>query len=496
MVPNHKRAAIGGSQNLTVRTERVSNMKPGFSGRAFLLLALCVAPLRAGTVYVPLAVDMTRGGIRFHTQLFVSNEGTERKGFSPYFIASGTNGTLRGAVPGDVLVDPQKTVFFSDVVQGTGQIGTLELDADPELAIIARMASTKQGVDRLGTEMPVVSDRNLVPANTVSHLEGLLLNATRQTDLGVINLEDRALNCQITLYRADGSVLFGPWTNLAVQPRGHRYFANGLTGLAVSIDTVRGAVSCDGKYFPYALVLDTSTGETNFITPASLRSNLSPPGSVSPTPTVPPVVNPTPTPGGGGNNGGNVTPGQTFTYTENGVFHEATAANPRRRISFPFPKGLAYKKIEVEMDVFMAGWYSRIPDGIHGIFWLARNEHRSNTFAYITARGPNRNLLISMTNVDLAPGDTSRITKNGQLQAGHTYHYAYSYDTISRKLTCVITDHDGGAQFVLQQTITLRGNLIVTEGNGFLMDIGNILTEADVPSIGWKYSNLLLRFTP
>src|SRR5262245_55910665 len=124
-------------------------MKPGFAGRAFafLLLALCVAPLRAGTVYVPLAVDMTRGGIRFHTQLFVSNEGAERKGFTPYFIASGSNGTIRGAAQGNVLVDPQKTVFFSDVVQGGGQIGALELDAAPELAIIARMAATKGGVD-------------------------------------------------------------------------------------------------------------------------------------------------------------------------------------------------------------------------------------------------------------------------------------------------------------------------------------------------------------
>ena len=66
-----------------------------------------------------------------------------------------------------------------------------------------------------------------------------------------------------------------------MQPRGRRYFANGITGLAVSIDTVRAASKCDGKSFPYALIIDVSNGESNFISPAAQNSSLVPPGQAA-----------------------------------------------------------------------------------------------------------------------------------------------------------------------------------------------------------------------
>src|SRR6185503_21313079 len=145
MSANHKRCCGRRvAEPGCVYTKGASNMKPGLAARAtraVLFLLLCVTPLRAGTLYVPLAIDTQRGEVRFRTQIYVANEGTERRGFRPYFIASGSNGTQRGAPPGAVFIDSQKTAFFSGLGLEAEDVGMLELDADTDLAVSAKLSA-------------------------------------------------------------------------------------------------------------------------------------------------------------------------------------------------------------------------------------------------------------------------------------------------------------------------------------------------------------------
>jgi hypothetical protein len=177
------------------------------------------------------------------------------------------------------------------------------------------------------------------------------------------------------------------------------------------------------------------------------------------------------------------------------LFHKPTLDNQRLRFSFPFPRGLTYRVITIDLDIKHGGWYSKNPDGIHPQIWWARNEHRSNTFGYVTARGPSRNLLILMTNVDFAAGDFSRATKNAALVPGHTYHLAYRYDTHTGVISATWTDKADGTKYTITHPTTVRNDVIETQGNGFVLDVGGVLVHEDVPPLGWEYSNLHISMT-
>src|SRR5688572_6001045 len=64
-------------------------------------LALAAAPLAAGTVYVPVAINETEGAYKRTTEVWATNPDAAIQGFVIRRLASSTNGTTR--VSGDEI---------------------------------------------------------------------------------------------------------------------------------------------------------------------------------------------------------------------------------------------------------------------------------------------------------------------------------------------------------------------------------------------------------
>ncbi len=177
---------------------------------AALVLALATAgAASAGSVYVPLAKDVTVNGIRYQTQVWVSNKGEEARRFSSYFIPTDTDGTDRpdgsNSAP-DFTVNGRNTVQLTDFAP-VGGVGMLELTGAPQLLITAKLVPIVEDGEKLGATLPVISSDNLLPANTLVQIQELERTDTRQTDFVLANLAQTAASCNVAAFRFDGSAI-------------------------------------------------------------------------------------------------------------------------------------------------------------------------------------------------------------------------------------------------------------------------------------------------
>lgn len=452
--------------------------------RSFLAAMVCcllAVPAFAGTVYVPVTDDVEIDGVRYETQIWFSNLGGQDRRFASYFIDTGSNGTDRpGEITyGQTLVRSQRTVLVQDATD-EGTVGMLEIFGAPQLIVQAQLVSSVDGVKQAGVNLPVIDDKTLYPIGSEVYLQGLSRGGDHFTDLIIVNLGPEASECVVDMYRASGDALVSSAV-LAFSPLSHNQFDDvlGIVG-EQSVTGVRTTVSCDQPFYAFAVTYNPGQGAATVLLPsASLDSALVRPGDNSPPPPPPPTECPT--------------GGTCFSFP--GVVHAPSPGNEVRRLLFPFAPGLSYRQLHLQMEVFHGGWDNRSPDGIHNFFWLARNKYRSNTFGYVNARGPGKAIVTSLTNVNLAPGDTQRLVQNILLTPGATYRVDYLYDTIGGIIDLKIFNKATGA-LVVSLTDSTRVKKITTEGDGFLMDLGLKRFSSDVPSYGWSYNNLQLDFCP
>ena len=106
----------------------------------------------------------------------------------------------------------------------------------------------------------------------------------------------------------------------------------------------------------------------------------------------------------------------------------------KRRFDFPFTPGTEFSRIKVQLEFQHGGWFPTKQDGIHPIFWLARNRYRSNTYGLITTRGPGKALVSMLTNVNLPKGSSQRFVQNILLQPGASYLVDYVYDRANSRI--------------------------------------------------------------
>ena len=73
-----------------------------------LLTLAALRPLSAGTVYVPIAQDVTADGERQYTEVWISNTGIQSQTAKTLFLETNTDGTVRGK---------RQTEFGYDVIE-------------------------------------------------------------------------------------------------------------------------------------------------------------------------------------------------------------------------------------------------------------------------------------------------------------------------------------------------------------------------------------------
>ena len=431
----------------------------------------------AGTVYVPLVIDQDSGGNFMETAIRVTNiSETDDRVFSYLTIFQNTDGTDRNEDDvQEILLVPRGSIVLKGLV-ARGQRAMVEISGGSEIAVSARLEGTNaQSEQILGAEIPVISSANAVNGGSEAVLQGWIReDQALFTDFHLVNLGSLEATCLANIYDGNGSRLLRDFS-FTQRPLSQSTFTDVLSLInIVNRDEITARFNCNQTFFPFATVSAMNSGEMLLIHPSGTgASQLQPPGDGG----LPPVV-----------------PGAT-TFSRPGVFHVPTVGNESIHFDVPMPGNPVFSKIILDMEFFHGGWHPRSGDN-HGIFWLNRGDRwRNNLFGYFNTFGPNTNTIKLSTNADLGAGNIRAETVGAVLNPGTTYQVHFEYDT---NLNVYFAEISVNGTVIRRVSDVPTVNAIRTVDNNWFVAFGHEsgAIGPEVPTYGWRYSNLRVQWIP
>ncbi|HWM92478.1 MAG TPA: hypothetical protein VN493_17060 [Thermoanaerobaculia bacterium] len=437
---------------------------------AVLALGLAVpftsAPASAGGVYVPVIPPRGTDGSLHSTEVWVSNPAGSQRGFSTFFIPAATDGTTRGGSP-EIPVPARRTFLLSNVGSTSG---LLEVKSTQEMSVEAQLINTSPAGLQTRSSVPVISSVNTVGAGKTAHLVGLERDSARGTlsHLGVVNLGTQGAQCEIRLFRVDGTQI-GSAVTLSFFALSLRQFDDALGALGEQrITDARVQVTCNQPFFVYAAVVNQPLGQIWFLSPSA--STTAETGGTNPTPA----------------------PGNSLVFQKSGHLHTAIPpGNAKGTINIPIQQTMALKRMVIECDFIPGPWNSEKIPGNHAIIWLYRGKFRGNTVANVNAFGPNKHTIKMNQNVDLAAKQVTNAEVGLQLQQGKRYHLRYVYDAATNQITADISQA-GTLLKTLRMPGTASGNILAVHPPSLNVEFGHHPGQEgpEIPSWGWSYYDL------
>lgn len=419
-------------------------------------LALAAAPLAAGPVYVPVALNETDGAYRRTVDVFVTNPDSSVQGFVVRYLAASTDGTTRedGDEIGPFYLVPGETKRFNDLVPA-GFRGMLELDGATMLQLKGALtARTLQGVKVSEAEVPVLTQYELVSPGQVVFLQGLERFATTITsNVGFVNMGHSPATCHVAVRAKDG-ILIVQNVTIPLAALSQYQFDDTLAilGLSVVAEGARLETTCTQPFFAYYSTYNDQTGAVEFYEPSATiaRSTLEEPSEDTPPPPPPP-------PGG-----------DAVVFTRPGLvvrYPSQRWALNNYRVSMPFGGSRTFRKVTVDFDFHIGNWDNQRPTGFHCIFWLNNGQSWNNMFGYVNTRGTQSRTVFQ---VNATGGGWQETTQNGSPQPGGDYHMHYEYDLDADVVFYEITRASGGR--VVGREYGIRGTTFQT--NSFFIEFG------------------------
>lgn len=424
-------------------------------------------PLWGGTVY-SYAVNQIVDGSRFTTQIRLTNDDNAPHSVFYLFIPAAMNGAnIDREEAIEIVMPPRTTRRFDDLVP-EGRHGMLELKADDEIAVTARITGTpKDGEKSFGTELPVTDSINAIVPGKTAILQGMTRTAgLTESDFYIKNLSLERAVCAVEVRRPGGVLVVQQTLNIV--PLGLTFFRDVLSTLGIeNIGETSFAVTCDQLARPFGLVRRIPTAEVLFIPPSGTgRSTLDPfPSSNCP---------------------------DDALINMPGTVHIPTSNNERATIVAPTTPGESFSRILLDMEFTHGGW-NRVSSGNHSVLWLQRtSKWKGNLFGYLNLFGPRKNYVKLQTNVNL-PRSVINVMQQGAIfEEGQTYVLSYVYDAAANFIEAVITVK--GGEEVVRMTDRPSVNQVVTD-TSFQVVFGHTSHEAgpEVTTYGWTYSNLCVQ---
>ena len=432
-------------------------------------LALCSlsVPVWAGPVYVPVTQPRWNDGSLHSTEVWVSNPAGSQRGFATHFIPASTDGTHGGGT--EIPVPAQRTFLLSNVGPTAG---LFEVRSGQEMSVEAQLINTSPSGIQTRTSVPVISSANTIAAGKPAYLIGLERDPGRGTvsNLGVVNLGSQGAQCEIKLFRVDGTPI-GSTVTLSFFALSLRQFDDALGAMGEQkITDARVQVTCNQPFFVFATVVNTPLSQIWFLEPsASTTADNGNP-------------NPTPTPG----------PGNSVVFQKSGHIHTATPPNNAKgTVDIPISTTLAVKRMVIECDFIPGPWNPEKVPGNHGIIWLYRGKFRGNTIANVNAFGPNKHTIKMNQNVDLGAQQVTNAEGGLQLQQGKRYHLRYVYDATTNQITGEISQA-GTVLKTLKMQGTASGQILTVHPPKLDVEFGHFPGQEgpEIPSWGWSYYDL------
>jgi hypothetical protein len=304
--------------------------------------------------------------------------------------------------------------------------------------------------------------------------------------VGAANVSDRRASCQATLFGAAHQELAR--IPFEVEAKGlYREDAAAWTGARVAA----AEVTCDQEFYP----LGAST-TANDSTRVVFAKGTGPNGSCTK------VLVPVKQFDG------------SWQLAIDGVFHQASLADPKAIVCVRAPADVSASawrlgRITVDWDVTAGPWWSKKPDGIHNFGYFFGNRYRSGVIGNVNALGPGKFLVKNMQNFGMPRGTNTNVKASYHVQNGELYHIVYTFDANNKNAHTEFQDSNhillkaigqnanpgNGQAVVLDKYNSSGANDMVMVG-----EFGNYNTHVpghpEVPTPGWIYANLRIRFTP
>lgn len=440
--------------------------KPLLLGLLSLLAAL---PAFAGTVYVPVASNVTVGGQTYTTRIWLSNPGTASRRFSLLFLAADSDGTSRtGATPQSFTLAAGGTLLLGNLAPA-GSRGLLEVTGAPQILVTARLdaVDSVRGVTT-SAHVPAISSTNLIRAGQTADLQGLERSETGpRTSLGVVNLGHRATQCTIRASRLNGAALGDPAT-VTVQPLSLRRFEDALALLgAGAISDARVAVSCADPFWAFAEILSPAVPAAVMVTPTvTLDSTLAPPGTTPP-PAGSPVV-----------------------VERQGDFFIPVPGASALDVPIPLAAGQAYRRATIEFDL-RTNTFAPVFDSIVGLIRPGATVADRTLYFGFHIRGRRSRTFIDLGVPVLEPA----IRADFQWREQTLYRIRIVYDVQARTITLQALQN---GQVVHTATGGIFNLNLSDNGFGMVLKFGlpGIADNAYFPPFNWTFSNLRAQIEP
>jgi hypothetical protein len=156
--------------------------------------------------------------------------------------------------------------------------------------------------------------------------------------------------------------------------------------------------------------------------------------------------------------------------------YEASAQEPTRTFMIPCGNNEMYSRIVLDFDFYHAGYYEPDPAGAHGLFQLTRS---------------------TVSNIDLAAGETIALNTSHWVPPDREYHMQYIYDATVPERRLILKEGD---QVLFNVSDGNAVSEIRTLSPGFQLILATDLAEPgmgpEVPMHGWRFENLCLRVEP
>ncbi|HVR07290.1 MAG TPA: hypothetical protein VMW75_04530 [Thermoanaerobaculia bacterium] len=476
--------------------------------RGFLVALLAAStPAFAGQVFVPVAGHHAADSrIVYRTLVWVTNLGQADEEVASQFVEQGVDGTLLPSADGvaTVLVPAGATVLLANAAPD-GKSGLIEVSGGADLEVRARLESLDSqagGQAPSSAAVQAVSAASAQAAGEVAHLQGLGRDAGsgEMTDLGLLNLGDRAAVCQVSAFRADGGRI-APAATVSLPPLGTRLFedAFGLLGER-QLAGGRFEVTCDQQFYAYAAVFAAGGKVSEAVTPSlgtadSLATAaLSPIVAIDATPAVD-----APGAAASGTDAAeaaaavpqsSTSAAGVLTLTVPGTFLQATNSNSFVSYNLAAVPGLAYHRATVDFDLTIKDFNQVLLfTGVTSFRRPAKN--RKDRVVYYAMQVVNRK---RKTVLDLGI-ENREVKSTGPWQAGHTYHMLFTYDLRGRQVKLDVFEN---GQHIYQISGPPLHPDLSANANPLTVDFGQtgIGDGAYGPPIGWTYANLVVQLAP
>lgn len=444
--------------------------------RRSLLIGLCallapLAPVAAGTAYVPLAANMAVGASTYRTLLIATNTGGDSAAFNVAFLASGTDGTTANPQPASFGLSAGSTLRVYNAVPA-GSRGMLVVNGPSSIVVSARIeALAANGNVLASSQVPVLAAAGALAAGAHAQLQSLEQSANGAvTDFGLMNFAASSAQCTVQAFRADGGQIAGT-VLLTLRPLSHNEFRSALGTLgAPSIRDARFDVSCDKPFGTYAFAYRSGGPETVVLGPAGrLDGDLTPRVDGEVTLSLP----------------GQFANGSTFAGFD-----------------LPLQAGIQYGRARVEFDLTLGLWHQLFPDNpnFHNVASFRRSaKTRPERLLYwgmiLKGSGDFRTIL----DMGVPPGGgEGTLIKSGKgpwLQRA-SYHVVLDYDAEGGTIAFEVSQ---GGTVVQRLTGPVNARDISNLPDKTVrVDFSSVGVGdgAYFPTLGWKYSNLSVKLTP